>query len=245
MINGDVANSAVVSEHVADTFLSHTGGSYEVFVEHDVEVPMGHGFGSSGAGALSLALALNEAFDLSLSRLEAAQTAHVAEVECKTGLGTVIAETFGGLEVRVKPGAPGVGQVKSIPVNEDYLIACLSLNSVSTRNILTDETFRQRINELGGNLVNQLVNHPTTSNFMELSRKFAEHVGLISKRLRAVLKDTDDSGLACSMAMLGETLFSIVKPDQASEIRKIFRKHAPSEGNMIIAEIDLEGARLL
>ncbi len=80
---------------------------------------------------------------------------------------------------------------------------------------------------------------------MKFSRKFAEHVGLISKRLRAVLKDTDDAGLACSMAMLGETLFSIVKTDHANEIRKIFRKHAPSEDNIIIAELDLEGARLL
>ena len=70
--------------------------NFEIIVEHHVEVPLGAGFGTSGAAALSLALALNEALSLGLSKIEAAQLAHVAEVECKTGLGTVIAETFGG-----------------------------------------------------------------------------------------------------------------------------------------------------
>jgi pantoate kinase len=244
-MNGHVTNSAPVSEHVVNAFLSLAGGSYEVLVEHDVKVPIGCGFGSSGAGALSLALALNEVFNLNLSRLEAAQIAHVAEVECKTGLGTVIAETFGGLEIRVRPGAPGVGQIKPIPTNNSYVVACLSFGPLPTRKILTSETSRKRINEYGGELVDELVRHPTASNFMEFSRKFAEHVGLISKRLRAVLEETDNAGLTCSMAMLGETLFSIVNRDQVKEIHKIFSRHTPSDRSVIIAEIDFEGARLL
>jgi len=245
MINGDVTDSALVSEHVVGVFLSRVEESYKVLVEHDVEVPIGCGFGSSGAGALSLALALNMVLDLNLSRLEAAQIAHIAEVECKTGLGTVIAETFGGLEIRVIPGGPGVGEIESIPIKQDYLVACLNLGSMSTKNILTDETFRHRINEFGGNLVYELVRHPTTRNFIEFSRKFAEHVGLISKRLRAVFEETDSVDLKCSMAMLGETAFSVVKRDQVEEIREIFNRHALSERNVIITEIDFKGARLL
>ncbi len=245
MINGDVTNSSLVSEYVVNAFLSRIEESYEVLVEHDVEVPIGCGFGSSGAGALSLALALNKVLNLNLSRLEAAQVAHIAEVECKTGLGTVIAETFGGLEIRVKPGGPGVGDIKSIPIKQDYVVACLNLGSISTKSILTEETFRQRIDEFGGNLVYELVRHATTDNFMEFSRKFAEHIGLISKRLRAVLEETDSAGLICSIAMLGETVFSVVKRDQVEEIHEIFNKHAPSERNVITAEIDFQGARLL
>jgi pantoate kinase len=245
IINDDVTDSAPVSEHVANAILSLAGESYKILVEHDVKVPIGCGFGSSGAGALSLALALNEALNLNLSRLEAAQIAHVAEVECKTGLGTVIAETFGGLEIRVKPGAPGVGQIKSVPIDEDYIVACLNLDSIQTREILTEENFRQRINKFGGTLVDKLVRHPTPSNFMALSRRFAEHVGLISKRLRAVLKEADGAGLTCSMAMLGETAFSIVKRDRAEEVHEIFSKHAPFERDVIVADIDFKGARLL
>jgi len=245
MINGDVADSALVSENVVNAFLSRIEESYKVLVEHDVEVPIGCGFGSSGAGALSLGLALNMVLDLNLSRLEAAQIAHIAEVKCKTGLGTVIAETFGGLEIRVKPGGPGVGEIESIPIRQDYVVACLNLGSMSTKNILTDETFRHRINEFGGNLVYELVRHPTTNNFIEFSRKFAEHVGLISKRLRAVFEETDSVGLKCSMAMLGETAFSVIKRDRVEEIREIFNRHALSERNVIITEIDFKGARLL
>ena len=245
MINGDVTNSALVSEHVVNAFLSQVEEGYEVLVEHDVEVPIGCGFGSSGAGALSLALALNKVLNLNLSRLEAAQMAHIAEVECKTGLGTVIAQTFGGFEIRVKPGGPCVGEIKSIPINDDYVVAYLNFGPVSTREILTDEVFRRRINEYGGKLIDELVRHPTTDNFTEFSRKFAEHIGLISERLRAVLEETDSAGLKCSMAMLGETVFSVVKRDRVEEIDEIFSKHAPSERNVIMAEIDFQGARLL
>lgn len=245
MIKGDATDSALVSEHVVNAFLSRAEGSYKVLVEHDVEVPIGCGFGSSGAGALSLALALNTVLDLNLSQLEAAQIAHISEVECKTGLGTVIAETFGGLEVRVKTGGPGVGKIESIPVKQDYVVACLNLGSMSTKSILADDTFRKRINEFGGNLVYELVRHPTTRNFMEFSRKFAEHVGLISKRVRAVFEETDGVGLKCSMAMLGETVFSVVKRDRVEEIREIFNRHARSERNVIMTEIDFKGARLL
>ncbi len=245
ILTNNAIHSAPVSKRVANAFLSQVEQSYRVIVEHDVRVPIGCGFGSSGAGALSLALALNDVLDLRLSRLEAAQIAHVAEIECKTGLGTVIDEAFGGLQIRVKPGAPAVGEVKSIPVNEDHTVACLSLGPMRTPKILTSETFRQRINELGGDLVDELVGQPSISNFMDSSRKFTEHVGLISSRLRKVLRETDSADIRCSMAMIGETVFSIVKRDQVEQIHEIFSKHAPSERNVIIADIDSKGARLL
>ncbi len=245
LTKGSATNSALVSKRVANAFLSQVEQSYRVLVEHDVKVPIGCGFGSSGAGALSLALALNDVLSLDLSRLETAQIAHVAEVECKTGLGTVIDEAFGGLQIRVRPGAPNIGTVKSIPTNEDHAVACLSFGPIRTAKILTSQTFRPRINELGGDLVDGLARQPSISNFMEFSRKFAEHVGLVSNRLRKVLREADRAGLRCSMAMLGETVFSIVKRDQVKEIHEIFSKHAPSERNVIIADVDFEGARLL
>lgn len=244
-INGDATNSALVSERVANALLSLAGGTHKVLIEHEVKVPIGCGFGSSGAGALSLALALSEIFNLNLSRFEAAQIAHVAEVECKTGLGTVIAETSGGLEIRVKPGAPGVGKIKSIPINESFVVACLSLGSVCTGRILGDEPFRQRINESGGNFVDELIVHPTLGNFIEFSRKFAEHLGLISERLRPILEEADSVGLTCSMAMLGETAFSVIRRDRIEEVRQIFNTRAPSKRNVIISEVDFKGARLL
>ena len=244
-INGNGVESAKVSECVINTLLPFAGGNYRILVDHNVNVPIGSGFGSSGAGALSLALALNEAFRLGLSRVEAAQVAHIAEVRCRTGLGTVIAETFGGLEIREKPGAPGVGEVKRIPIDDDYVVACLKFGPMSTKEALTDERLRQQINNLGGKLVDELIARPKPSNFMNFSRSFAEGVGLISKRTRKVLEETDSRSLACSMTMFGECLFSLVRRDTIRELLEIFRRHALSEDNIIVAEIDHEGARPL
>ena len=92
MINGDSTQHFEVSEHVARAALSLYKGSFptknaRLTVEHKTDVPVGAGFGSSGAAALSLAFALNQALGLNLSRIEAAQLAHIADAECKTGLG--------------------------------------------------------------------------------------------------------------------------------------------------------------
>jgi len=244
-INGNGVESARVSECVINALLPVAGGNYRILVNHDINVPVGSGFGSSGAGALSLALALNEAFRLGLSRVEAAQVAHIAEVKCKTGLGTVIAETFGGLEMRKKPGAPGVGEIKHISIDDDYVVACLKFGSMSTKEALTDEGLRQQINGLGGKLVDELIARPKPANFMNFSRSFAEGVGLISKRMRKVLEEADGRGLTCSMTMFGECLFSLVRRDAVKELLEIFRRHTLSEDSVIVAEIDHEGARLL
>lgn len=244
-MNNNVTKSAEVSEYVINAFLHCIGEDYRILVDHQVEVPVGSGFGSSGAGALSLSLALNEAFGLGLSRIEAAQLAHVAEVECRTGLGTVIAENCGGLEVRVKPGAPGVGEIRQIPIGDDYVVACLNFGPISTKKVLSDNELRGRINKFGGKLVDELAMRPLPHIFMRFSRNFAEHVGLISRRVGKVLKEADNKRLPCSMAMVGESVFSLIKRDAVGELLKIFHRHALSPHNIIVAEIDFKEARIL
>lgn len=244
-INEMSTKSAEVSKQVINAFLSRVGEDYEILVDHEVRVPIGSGFGSSGAGALSLALALNEALNLGLPCIETAQIAHIAEVKCKTGLGTVIAENFGGVEIRVEPGAPGIGKIKSIPVNDDYVVTCLNFGKLSTKKNLSDEKIRHRINESGKKLIDKLIATSNISNFMVFSRIFAEDIGLISLRMRKVLEETDSIGVTCSMAAFGETIFSIVKRNETKEILEIFHRHAPSKNSAFIAEIDFEGARLI
>jgi pantoate kinase len=245
-INDHSANSAQVSRNVVNAFLTLSGEKtkFEMAVEHRIGVPIGAGFGTSGAGALSLALALNEALGLGLSRMEAAQIAHIAEVECKTGLGTVLAETFGGLEIRVKPGAPGIGEIKCLPVSENAVVACHVFGPLSTRKSLTNPETRTRINSCGSDLINELVKAPTIIKFMRLSRQFAEHVGLISQNVRIVLKAADKAGVVCSMPMFGDSVFTITEEENVEKIGQIFQEHGPS-GQTIVSKIDQEGARLL
>lgn len=245
-INGFASDAVEVSKHVLNTFRSRFGKmeNFEIVVEHYFKVPMGTGFGTSGAAALSLALALNEVFSLGMSKTEASRIAHVAEVECRTGLGTVIAETFGGVEIRVKPGAPGIGEVKHVPVTKDVVVVCMAFGPLLTKKLLTNEEVCRRINELGGKLVNRLIEEPNVTNFMRLSRQFAEHVGLMSERVRKVLKATDDADIVCSMPMFGESVFTLIERDSLEELIRILRDYN-SDGQVIISEIDFEGARTL
>jgi pantoate kinase len=245
-INGAISESCQVSRHVLKMFLSRLERtkSLKIVVEHNIEPPVGAGFGTSGAAALSLALALNNALSLNMSKTEAAQIAHVAEIECRTGLGTVIAENHGGLEIRVKPGAPGIGEITNISVPNSVVAACTYFGPLSTRRRLRDEETRRRINEIGGTLVSMLVNEPSYVNFMKLSRRFAEHVGLITARMRKILNEADKEGFVCSMPMFGESIFSLVEQDSIETLLKVFSKHNLRE-KIIVSEIDHCGARLI
>jgi pantoate kinase len=244
-INHKAANNAHVSEHVANAFLSRLSetSDFEITVEHQTEAPIGAGFGTSGAAALSLALALNEALELGMSKIQCAQIAHIAEIECKTGLGTVIAETFGGFEIRTKPGAPGIGGIKCLPISENAVVACHVFGSLSTRKCLSNPETRLRINRFGGDLADELVKAPSIINFMRLSRQFAEHVGLITEKVRNILNAADEAGVVCSMPMFGECAFTITDEDKLGRILQVFRKDG-SGGHTVVSKVDHEGARL-
>jgi pantoate kinase len=243
-INHQATDCAYLTGHVVSAFLSRLSEAFhfEVKVEHQIEAPIGAGFGTSGAAALSLALALNEALGLGMSKIQCAQIAHIAEIECKTGLGTVIAETFGGLEIRIKPGAPGIGEIKCLPISENAVVACHVFGPLSTRKYLTDAETRSRINRFGGELVNELVKAPTIINFMRLSRQFAEHVGLITEKVRNILNAADKAGVVCSMPMFGECAFTITDEDRLERILQVFRKNGLG-GHTLVSTVDHKGAR--
>jgi pantoate kinase len=245
-LNGDTSFHAPVSEGVIAYFLERRPDqSYDIHVNHEVDLPIGAGFGMSGAGALSLALALNEAADFSLTRLEVAQVAHIVEVQHRTGLGTVIAEFFGGIEIRSTAGGPGVGHVEVLPASEEFRVVCLSLGPLPTPNYLTDPKTRKRINERGGLLTDALRANPTVDKFLEYSRHFAEYIGLISARVKRVLQDTDKAGFTCSTAIFGENIFSLVLPEQVQKLADILANYSDPEHEVLIMEIDCKGARLL
>ncbi len=245
-INDCITKSAIVSQGVIKRFLELTPSkSFDIQVIHDVALPIGYGFGTSGAAALSLSLALNKALNLDLSRTEVAQIAHTVEVESKTGLGTVIAENVGGIEIRVTAGGPDIGRVEILPASGDYMVVCLPFGPISTAQHLEDRKVRQRINEHGDLLTEALRSHPTVENFLQYSRDFAEHIGIITKRVNSVLRETDKAGFTCSTAIFGENVFSLVFPDQVQEISTIFDRFKTSDQDVLIMSVDCEGARLL
>ncbi len=245
-INNRTARSAHVSRQVVESFISRLSIATEsqITVEHEIETPIGAGFGTSGAAALSLALALNKALGTGMSKIEAAQIAHIADVNCKTGLGTVAAETFGGLEIRIKPGAPGIGEIMQLPVEENVKVACHVFGPISTKRFLSDPETRRRINRFGGESISKLIETPTIPNFMKLSRQFAENVGIITEKVRSVLDTADEAGVVCSMPMFGESAFTITDDNNLKSVLKLFRKSG-QKGQTIVSKVNHEGARLL
>ncbi len=246
LINGEETAQAMTSRRVVELFADRFPKLRHVSMTicHDVDLPIGSGFGTSGAGALSLALALNEAEGLELSQLEAAQIAHRAEIDCRTGLGTVIAEAFGGVEIRTEPGAPGIGNIMKIRSTDDAVVACLTFGPLSTRELLGNRETRRRISEASEVTIKELVDHPSIENFMAYSRSFAEQTGLITPRLRKVMKESDEVDVVCSMPMFGDGVFTLLEGDMLETILGVFKKHQGA-GKIVVCRVDQRGATLI
>src|SRR5271157_2706165 len=122
-INSKIAREAKTTRKMVENLLSGFTEKYEVTVEHSIEVPVGTGFGTSAGGALTVGLALKEALNLPLTYNQIGKIAHVAEIQCGTGLGTVSSLTFtGGCVLVVEPGAPGICQLDRIPITPNYMV---------------------------------------------------------------------------------------------------------------------------
>lgn len=239
-ISGYKPDNTQVSEFVISEFLKHVNGKYFVFVNHDIRVPVGYGFGCSAAVALSLAYALNKAFNLDFSKEYLGQIAHKAEVVCQTGLGDVLASYHGGFEIRLREGAPGIGQLKKISLStHSAIMICFS--SISTKQFLKERL--PSINGLGGRMVTKLEKAHNTDTFHDYSIEFARYVDIITPRMQEVIDDLRSNNIRCGVALFGETVFTLVLPQQERLVTEILEKY--SDGIIIKSKIDEFGARLL
>jgi pantoate kinase len=240
--NGQRLDGKAVSNEVARIYSELDEGSWQVEISHECRFPPGRGYGTSGAGALGLSLALNEAMGLSFSMLEAAQIAHLCEVECKTGLGTVASVFSGGFTVRKVPGAPEIGQVRKLTLPSSLRIVSGSFGPILTRRVLADHYLKKEINACGRTLIERFLQDVSYSNFMSISRKFSNCVGLVSSRLRRAMNALDSSGFSCSMMMLGESLFCLLPREDVGRVEAIFRSHELTPTTSVVAR---SGARLI
>lgn len=243
-INGIPRKDAVVSEYVVNRFIVKTRMRCHVLVEHLTDLPIGVGFGTSGAAALSLALAMNDVLGLGLSNTEAAKEAHIAEVVCKTGLGTVLAELHGGFEARLEPGAPGLGKIVQIPFKDDYQVVVLTFGPLSTESMLDWMKMNKSVFSFGEELLNIFIQNQSVENFLLLSNRFTNKLG-ISSRVQDVLNDAGKAGFTCGVAMFGETVFSLVKPEEVDKLKRVFMKFKDNSLRILTTRIDKKGARLL
>ena len=200
---------AAITTKVIDLLLpQHEKKHFQV--QHQFEVPLSAGYGASAAGALGCAFALNDFFNLGYSKLALFQVAHRAEVLLKSGLGDILGLYQGGLEIRTKPGAPGFGETMAFTNEEEWKLATTSLGSISTADILSDSEKREVVSCTGYRGMRDLLQKPTFTEFIRLSQRFTESVGLMSPNLRK-FTNLLDKGIETAQIMLGNSLFLFYK----------------------------------
>ena len=236
-VDGFESGDMRVSELVLNRF--SVKGKF-IDVTHDIDVPVGYGFGCSAAVALSLSIALNDALDCKLTKIQVAQIAHNIEIECRTGLGDVLASYHGGFEIRVKPGAPGVGQVKKIDLSEKRDVIIICFNPISTKKFLKEKI--SSINGLGGKMVKKLIESNDTEEFQDMSVKFAKYVNVVTPKMNQVINLLHKNGIKCGVALFGETVFSLVTKDEKNKVKALLKQF--DDGLIITSKIDNSGARL-
>ncbi|MCQ2604658.1 MAG: GHMP kinase [Spirochaetia bacterium] len=246
----DIQSAAPVSRKVIELFFKKIGEKpVPLNVIHTIETPQGAGFGTSGAGALSLSLALNRMYGEPMNFIDASKIAHIAEVCCRTGLGTVMGETIGGFKVLVKVGAPGIGETLSIPYTQDMYAVFVVFGPLSTKEYLSDPAIRAKIISAGQKYHGLIRQTPNIESFIRYSRAFTEATGINSPNVRASLDNFTSHEINASMLMFGEGTFSIVRReclDNTVKIAEEFcRKYTNKPGLVFISKIAKRGAGIV
>ena len=239
--NGYQSDKTDITEFVLNEF-SKFGDFSDMFfdIKHEIAIPVGYGLGSSSAVALSLAFALDKALDTKLNKTTIGKIAHNAEVSCKTGLGDVLASFHGGFEVRVKPGAPGIGCIEKIST-EKISIVMICFSPISTNKFIKERL--SQINGLGGKMVNRLLESRDYEHFQEMSLEFAKYVNVMTPRMQKVVNRLSENNIKCGIALFGETVFSMVPKENENKVLEILQNYP--EGIIINSELDNFGARIL
>jgi pantoate kinase len=245
-INSHPTEEAKTTENVIQTLLSQTSRNYRVTVEHEIDVPIGMGFGTSAGGALTSGLAFREAAAMPLTYNQIGKIAHTSEIQCQTGLGTVSSLTVGGgLILVTEPGAPGICQIDRIPISPDYVIVAGFYNSKIPKNVLSSPERKVRINRYGKKALKQILADPTLENFLVSCWDFAQKAGFATENIRQLVNLAKKAGaVGATQNMVGEAVHAVVLEEKALSVAEAFKQVLSNE-QIMTAKIDFQGARLV
>ena len=230
---------------MAETLLNKAKPPQKVTIKHEIEIPIGAGFGTSAGGALSTALALSEALGLKFTYNELGRIAHAAEIKCKTGLGTVGPIMLGGCILTVEPGGPGIAVIDRIPITRDYSIVTGTFGPTATKQVLSSPGKRLEVNRWGKLTLDLILEEPSLENFLRRSLEFAEKTNFMTdqtKRLVRLAERADAVGVAQNM--VGEAVHAVANEKDAKRLVEAFKQEIPKE-RVLESKIDFQGARLI
>jgi len=192
----------------------------DITIKTNLQLPIGQGFGMSGAGSLSATTALANL--LKLPKEQAIKTSHFAEVQLFTGLGDVIASSFGGIEIRREAGLPPWGMIEHIPGKYE-MVLCIVGEKIDSKNILSNPNIINEISSYGRYCTKKIIEKPSVENLFSLSQMFTNKTGLGEKKVLEAIDTANQFGMA-SMCMLGNSIFSIGKTNKLLENLSSFGK---------------------
>lgn len=195
-------------EIIADMFNVNLR-SYDIFINHELNLPIGAGFGTSASFALGISNTLPYLLGINISFKKAGEIAHLAEISQSSGLGDVISEMYGGCVLRLKEGSPVNAIIDKIQMTEPTYAVIKSIGLLETSEIIEDPHHKMMINRSGSNLLSRIIKNPSIENFIKLSYEFSVNSQLISPQLQEVIDEIDEKTMGASMAMLGNTAFGL------------------------------------
>ena len=245
-INGKSAPQAQTTKTVLQMLLPKTKGTFEIVVDHKVDVPIGAGFGTSAGGALTAGLAFAQAVDLPLTINQVGELAHIAEIQCQTGLGTVSSlAQCGGCVLVVEPGAPGVCVVDRLPLASDYAVVAGVFESVAKASVLSSAEKRREVNRFGKKTLDTILAEPSLENFLGCCWQFAQDAGFATERVRRLVALAQKAGaVGAAQNMLGEAVHAVVLEENALDVAEAFKEVLPKE-SILVSKLDFAGARLV
>ncbi len=242
-INGKLAPDAKVTRTICTLLLKQVDSSYSVMVDHEIEVPIGAGYGTSAAGTLSTGLALSRAIGLKMTLNQIAQFAHFAEIFCATGLGTVSGVTRGGIILILEPGAPGFDKVDWFPLDSSLRIITASFAPIPKDDILFSKKRLVTVNREAAKVMKRILDFPDLSHFLNLCYQFAKKAGFLTPRVKTMIDMALSEGaLGASQNMIGEAFHVLVDRQDQENITDVLKSHTPNL-NFITSKISSSGPR--
>ena len=224
LFNGECINFPTV--HAVVNRLIQNSGITGIKVDITSLLPLGCGFGLSGAAALATAYALNELLTLHKDSETLAMTAHIAEVENRTGLGDVCSQYHGGCLVKLTEGSPLTADRLPITAQPIYY---RYFGPIQTSEVLGNREQTTRINRAADvalrtlqTLTSAKPNADLFNACFAVSKQFSVESGLLSDaRVIDTIASIEAEGGVASMIMLGNGVFSTHFFDNAVETRLV------------------------
>lgn len=202
----------------------------DILIEQKSDVPVGSGYGTSASAVLGICFSLKDLANISVK--DCIRIAHETEVKNLSGLGDVVAEVKGGVEIRKTPGIEGV--IENIPA-EGLKVLSVSRGIKKTGSVLGNQDKVKIIENCGTKLLKKLVNEPTVERMMECSKKFTYKTGILSSEILELIEIISEiNSFNASGIMIGEGAFTFIREEDE---KKIVERLIDIKGNIIISPI--------